>query len=136
MDGIRAIELIATYFGVAWDSEQDTLEVAIDGGLYDVEVQLFHDNWIKIEGYFTLPGEMNQSCYEELLIKNFANVYVCDEVLFFNDVTDRLGLSRFVALDTLFMDNLLTEMDKFVHNMDFWNNQFACIKNNTGMLIA
>ena len=136
MDGVRALELIATYFGVGWDSEQEVLEVAIDGGMYDVEIHLIDDEWLRFDAYFTMPGVMNQTAYEELLIKNFANVYVCDEVLYFNDVTERVGLSRFVPLDTLFMDNLLTEMDKFIHNMDFWNNQFAGIKNNTGMLIV
>lgn len=130
VDWEGALKLIASYFGVA-NQEKNELLLVLEQN-YELTVKSLDSEWLLLQGLISNINEISQ--LDLILIKNFANVGIYDEVLFLDEETKRLGVARFLNIKNIYPEYLFKTLELFVKNLIFWINQMSLQINSAKML--
>ncbi|MDR1366709.1 MAG: hypothetical protein LBJ13_02250 [Puniceicoccales bacterium] len=122
---VDAIELLAQYFRVeVEDSKDQNLELVVDQCL-DLKFSCVTNDYLLFRGYFA--QKLTEDSFlriKSMLQWNFARIADTNDTLSIDSESKRLCLFRKKSLTSLFVDNIFSEVESFVSNLEFWSDAF------------
>ncbi|MDR0418125.1 MAG: hypothetical protein LBH08_01660 [Puniceicoccales bacterium] len=120
-----AIELLAQYFRVeVGNSKDQNLELVVDQCL-DLKFSYLANDYLLFRGYFAQKlTEDSFPRIKNMLQWNFARIADTNDTLSIDGESKRLCLFRKKSLKLLFIDNIFSEVESFVSNLEFWLDAF------------